>query len=82
MATLSASRRKVIDIKPETFRSLSIMAAEHGTNLKHFIEFILDKAAAKDEDSELYTWLLQNEPEGKIMATAEEKQDFEKWLDV
>jgi len=39
-------KRKIIDLKPETFRSLSIMAAKQGTNLKHFIETTLDEIAA------------------------------------
>ncbi|MBR4434205.1 MAG: hypothetical protein IK011_06725 [Bacteroidaceae bacterium] len=40
------TKRKIIDLKPETFRSLSIMAAKKGTNLKHLIETTLDEIAA------------------------------------
>ena len=37
-STKPAMRRKVIDIKLDTFRGLSIIAASRGTNLKRFIE--------------------------------------------
>lgn len=32
------NKREIIDLKGDTFRTLSIMAAEQGTNLKNFIE--------------------------------------------
>ena len=35
MVNRPAMHRKVIDIKPDTFRSLSVIAASRGTNLKH-----------------------------------------------
>ena len=38
-----ALRRKVIDIEPDTFRGLSVIAASQGTSLKHFIESTLDE---------------------------------------
>ncbi|MBO7498210.1 MAG: hypothetical protein IKQ59_06345 [Prevotella sp.] len=44
--TVKPTKRKIINLKPETFRSLSIMAAKQGTNLKHFIETTLDEIAA------------------------------------
>ena len=42
-STKPAMRRKVIDIKPDTFRGLSVIAASRGTNLKRFIERSLDE---------------------------------------
>lgn len=45
-------KRKNIDLNPNTFRTLSIMAASKGTNLKHFIEDILDKVAEENKGKE------------------------------
>ena len=38
-------RRKIIDLKEDTFKALSVMAARQGTNLKKLIENLLDKTA-------------------------------------
>ena len=35
------TKRKVIDIKPDTYQGLTIIAAKRGINLKHFIELSL-----------------------------------------
>nr|WP_308570629.1 hypothetical protein [uncultured Prevotella sp.] len=81
-SSIIKNRRKVIDIKGDTFRSLSVMAASRGTNLKKFIESILDHVAETNDDNKLYTWLIKNVPEGKKMAGKKEQEDFEKWLGV
>lgn len=60
-----AMRRKIIDIKPDTFRGLSIMAASHGTNLKRFIEDFLDELVKHHGDIAAYRQLLHTYPEGK-----------------
>lgn len=54
MATTTLqSKRIIIDLSEDTFRSLSIMAANKGTNLKNLIEGLLDKAAeAYDENKQ------------------------------
>ena len=39
-------RKKIITLKEDTFRALSVMAAKQGTNLKRLIESMLDRAAA------------------------------------
>lgn len=52
--TNKTAKRKVIDIKPDTFRSLSVMAASRGTNLKHFIETSLDEMARAYEETAIY----------------------------
>ena len=54
MATTALkSKRIVIDLSEDTFRWLSIMAANRGTNLKSLIEVLLEKAAeAYDENKQ------------------------------
>ena len=71
-------RRKVIDIKPETFRGLSVIAASRGTNLKRFIEISLDELVDAYDDAALYRYLLQADPEGSEMLNEEEQAAFEK----
>lgn len=81
MNTVSA-KRKLIDIPEDTFRKLSIMAAAEGNSLKSFIENLLITEASFVNDEEIYRELLQSEPDGKIMASEEEQNEFEKWLKV
>ena len=77
-ATQPAMRLKVIDIKPDTFRALSVIAASRGTNLKHFIESSLDELVESYDDAAVYRYLQQTDPEG-IEMVSEDKQDaFEK----
>ena len=74
------STRKVIDIKPDTFRGLSVIAASRGTNLKRFIEDSLDELVEAYDDAAVYRYLCQTEPEGLEMVSEEEKEAFEKSL--
>ena len=74
------SKRKVIDIKPDTFRGLSVIAASRGTNLKRFIEDILDELVEAYDDAAVYRYLCQTEPEGLERVSEEEKEAFEKSL--
>ena len=58
VATLD-KKRKLIDIKLETFRSLSEVAARSGTSLKQLIENILDNTAENYDDydkTEMSRW--------------------------
>ena len=73
-------KRKVIDIKPDTFRGLSVIAASRGTNLKRFIEDSLDELVEAYDDAAVYRYLCQTEPEGLEMVSEEEKEAFEKSL--
>lgn len=72
--------RKVIDIKPDTFRGLSVIAASRGTNLKHFIETSLDELVENYDDAAIYRYLCQTEPEGLEMLSDEEQAAFERDL--
>ena len=76
----STLRRKVIDIKPDTFRGLSVIAASRGTNLKNFIESSLDELVESYDDGAVYRYLRQTDPEGLEMVSEDEKQEFEKRL--
>ena len=83
MATTELQSKKIlIDLSEDTFRSLSIMAANKGTNLKNLIECLLDKAAEVYDENKQYDWLSENIPEGKEMVGEEEKKSFESWLGV
>jgi hypothetical protein len=79
---MGVRKRKIIDIDENTFKVLSIKAAERGTNLKVLIEKSLDLLAEGIEDSELYAYLCKSFPEGKETITGKEKDDFENWLGV
>lgn len=80
--TTVQSKKKIIDISGNTFRALSVMAASRGTNLKKFIESVLDSVAEAYDENQQYAWLVENVPEGKEKASEEEKADFESWLGV
>ena len=58
------------------------MAIQKGTNLKHYIEDILNEIAEDYEDAKLYAKLCKERPEGQVMLNEQEKEDFEKWLGV
>ena len=75
---LSQIRRKNIDIKPDTFRTLSIKAAEQGTNLKKYIESILDSKAEEEADLFLYNKYVKNNSESWVFLNKEEQTAFEK----
>ena len=80
--TALQSKRIIIDLSEDTFRSLSIMAANKGTNLKNLIEGLLEKAAEAYDENNQYAWLSENISEGKEMVGKEEKKEFESWLGV
>ena len=83
MATTALkSKRIIIDLSEDTFRSLSIMAANKGTNLKNLIEGLLEKAAEAYDENNQYAWLSENISEGKEMIGEEEKKSFESWLGI
>ena len=45
----TAVKRKLIDIKPDVFDSLTIMARERGVSLKKYIEDLLEEESHKRE---------------------------------
>ena len=81
-STLTPSKRKIINLDEPTFKTLSIMAIENGTNLKNYIEKLLSDIADNYEDARLYSKLSKERLEGHVMLDAQEKADFENWLGV
>ena len=77
-----SSKKKLIDLKEDTFKALSIMAIQHGTNLKNFIETILDKVADDYEDTLMYEYLSKTDIEGKQLLDEKEQKDFENRLGI
>ena len=80
--TLSPSKRKIINLDEATFKTLSIMAIEEGTNLKNYIEKLLSDIAYNYEDSKHYAKLNKERPEGHVILNQQEKDDFENRLGV
>lgn len=74
------TRRKLIDIPENVFQALNLKAAAMGTNLKKYIEELLIRESEDMDDAEVYKYLVSTRPEGKVMLNAEEKKDFEEWL--
>ena len=66
----------------DTFKTLSIMAIQKGTNLKKYIEDVLNELAENYEDAKLYAKLSKENPDGNIMLNEQEKTDLENWLGV
>ena len=79
---ITPSKRKIIDLNEDTFKTLSIMAIQKGTNLKKYIEDVLNELAENYEDAKLYAKLSKEHPDGNIMLNEQEKADLEKWLGV
>ena len=72
-------KRKIIDLDADTFRILSINAAEEGTNLKALIEKSLKEKAEDLRDSKLYTYLKRTQPIGENDYLNDSEQEaFEK----
>lgn len=75
-----STRRKLIDIPENVFQALNLKAAAMGTNLKKYIEELLIRESEDMDDAEVYKYLVATRPEGKVKLNAEEKRDFEDWL--
>lgn len=76
------TRRKNIDIREDVFNYLSIKAAAAGTNLKHYIEALLEKEVEDMDDDSTYQYLCRTKPDGNVMLNEQESKDFENWLGV
>lgn len=87
MDTLSASQtgsshRKLIDIPEDVFKTLSLKATAMGMNLKKYIEHLLIQEAEEMEDAEVYKYLVSTRPEGKVMLTESEQEEFERKMGI
>lgn len=83
MSVISVKRkkRKIIDLHEDTFRALSILASANDTNLKSYIETILDNEAKILKEEQIYKVFL-TDPDAQEIASTEEKLSFENWLGV
>lgn len=74
----NVSHRKLIDIPEDVFRTLTVKAAAMGTSLKKLIEDILIREAEVMDDAEVYKYLVATRPDGKVMLSDTEQEDFER----
>ena len=74
------TRRKNIDIREDVYRFLSIKAAASGTNLKSYIEALLEKEVEDMDEAATYQYLCTVCPDGDVELSEEETKDFENWL--
>lgn len=81
-AAKPASHRKLIDIPEDVFRTLNVKAAAMGMSLKRFIEDLIIREAQDMDDAEVYKYLVATRPEGKVMLTPSEQEEFETWLNL
>ena len=80
--TVVHTRRKNIDIREDVYRFLSIKAAASGTNLKNYIESLLEKEVEDMDEAATYQDLCNVRPDGDVELTEEETKDFENWLGI
>lgn len=73
--------RKLIDIPEDVFQALSIRAAAVGTNLKKYIEQLLVREMEDMDDAEVYRYLVKTRPEGKVIVSEQEKDEFLQWIE-
>ena len=74
------TKRKNIDIREDVYRFLSIKAAASGTNLKNYIEALLEKEVEDMNEAATYQYLCNVRPDGDVELSEEETKDFENWL--
>ena len=80
--TATRTRRKNIDLREDVFHFLSIKAAAAGTNLKNYIETLLEKEVEDMDETATYQYLCNTKPDGNIALTQQETEDFENWLGI
>ncbi len=51
-----------------------------GTNLKKYIEDLLVREMEDMEDAEVYKYLVASRPDGKVMLSDKEQEEFERKL--
>lgn len=75
-------RRKLIDIPEDVFQTLNLKATAMGTNLKKFIEDLLIRESEDMDDAEVYKYLVATRPEGKVMLSEAEQEEFEREMGI
>lgn len=72
MKSKIVTKKKIIDLKPETEKNLRLIAVNYGQNLKSYIENVLDELANEDE----LLIALSNIPEANEVLSESEKKSF------
>jgi hypothetical protein len=70
------TKKKIIDLKPETEKNLRLIAVNYGQNLKSYIESVLDELANEDE----VLIALSKAPGTDDILNRSEKAEFLNWL--
>jgi hypothetical protein len=72
------TKRKIIDLRPETEKTLRLIAVNYGHNLKSYIESILEELANEDE----MLIALSKAPGTDEILSKSEKTEFLKSLSI
>lgn len=72
------TKRKIIDLRPETERNLRLIAVNYGQNLKSYIESVLEELANEDE----MLIALSKAPGTEEILSQSEKTEFLKSLSL
>lgn len=72
------TKRKIIDLKPETEKTLRLIAVNYGQNLKSYIESVLEELANEDE----MLIALSKAPGTDEILSQSEKAEFLKSLSI
>jgi hypothetical protein len=72
------TKRKIIDLRPETEKNLRLIAVNYGQNLKSYIEGVLEELANEDE----MLIALSKAPGTDEILSQSEKTDFLKSLSI
>ncbi len=75
--------KKLIDLPDSTLKALQLRATTVGVSLKKYMEDVLiQKSEEELTDEQLYELMLMMYPDGKEKVSDNEKDEFEKWLDI
>jgi hypothetical protein len=72
------TKRKIIDLRPETEKNLRLIAVNYGQNLKSYIESVLEELANEDE----MLIALSKAPGTDEILSQSEKNEFLKSLSI
>ena len=72
------TKRKIIDLRPETEKNLRLIAVNYGQNLKSYIESVLEELANEDE----ILIALSKAPGTDEILSQSEKTEFLKSLSI
>jgi hypothetical protein len=72
------TKRKIIDLRPETEKNLRLIAVNYGQNLKSYIESVLEELANEDE----MLIALSKAPGTDEILSQSEKTEFLKSLSI